>query len=36
MCVYFATIGFGLLINLPRKALNMAGIVSLIGWLVFH
>ncbi|CAI2631420.1 hypothetical protein AKUG0406_11430 [Apilactobacillus kunkeei] len=36
VCVYFATIGFGLLINLPRKALNMAGIVSLIGWLVFH
>lgn len=36
LCVYFATIGFGILINLPRKALNVAGIVSLCGWLVYY
>jgi uncharacterized membrane protein YjjB (DUF3815 family) len=34
-CVYMATIGFGLLINLPRRALNTAGLVSLLGWLVY-
>lgn len=36
VCVYAATIGFGLLINLPRRALNMAGLVSLSGWLVYY
>ncbi|UQS85653.1 threonine/serine exporter family protein [Apilactobacillus apisilvae] len=35
-CVYLATIGFGLLVNVPKRALNMGGLVSVSGWLVYY
>ncbi|UDM32344.1 threonine/serine exporter family protein [Lentilactobacillus laojiaonis] len=36
ICVYLSTVGFGLIVNLPRRALNEAGIIGLIGWLVYY
>ncbi|WP_283679773.1 threonine/serine exporter family protein [Lentilactobacillus sp. Marseille-Q4993] len=35
ICVYLSAVGFGLIINLPHKALNAAGINGVIGWLVY-
>ncbi|EHO53182.1 threonine/serine exporter family protein [Lentilactobacillus kisonensis] len=36
VCVYLSGIGFGLIVNLPHKALNIAGINATIGWLVYY
>ncbi len=35
LCVYLSGVGFGLIVNLPHKALNMAGINALVAWLVY-
>ncbi|MFD1124418.1 threonine/serine exporter family protein [Lentilactobacillus raoultii] len=35
LCVYLSGIGFGLIVNLPHKALNIAGFNALLGWLVY-
>ncbi|MBS0949572.1 threonine/serine exporter family protein [Weissella minor] len=32
---YFATIAFGLFINVPRKALNLSGISGACGWMTY-
>ncbi|RRG18066.1 threonine/serine exporter [Weissella viridescens] len=32
---YFATVAFGLFINVPRKALNAAGISGAVGWMTY-
>lgn len=32
---YLATIGFGIIINVPKRALNACGIVGVLGWIVF-
>ncbi|MBM7617611.1 uncharacterized membrane protein YjjB (DUF3815 family) [Weissella uvarum] len=32
---YLATVSFGLFINVPRKALNAAGISGAMGWMVY-
>ena len=32
VCVYLAGVGFGLIVNLPYRALNMAGVSGMIGW----
>ncbi|MGX7329477.1 threonine/serine exporter family protein [Enterococcus bulliens] len=32
---YFCTVGFGVLTNVPRRALNGCGITGMIGWCVF-
>ncbi|MGF7437370.1 threonine/serine exporter family protein [Lentilactobacillus senioris] len=31
-CVYLAGVGFGLIVNLPYRALNLAGISGVVGW----
>ncbi|EEI19157.1 threonine/serine exporter family protein [Lentilactobacillus hilgardii] len=36
ICVYLSGIGFGLIVNLPHKALNIAGFNALLGWLVYY
>ncbi|GAY73295.1 threonine/serine exporter family protein [Lentilactobacillus kosonis] len=36
VCVYLAAVGFGIIVNLPHKALNSAGFVGVIGWLVYY
>lgn len=30
-----ATVGFGVILNIPRRGLNACGIVGVIGWLVY-
>ena len=30
---YMATVGFGVILNIPRRGLNACGIVGVIGWL---
>lgn len=35
-CVYIASVGFGIIVNLPRKALNVAGVNGVLGWLVYY
>ncbi|GEP24428.1 MAG: threonine/serine exporter family protein [Lentilactobacillus diolivorans] len=35
-CVYLSGVGFGLIVNLPHKALNIAGFNALLGWLVYY
>ena len=32
---YMATVGFGVILNIPRRGLNACGIVGVIGWLVY-
>ena len=32
---YLATLGFGILINIPRRALNACGLVGFCGWGMF-
>lgn len=32
---YLATIGFGIIVNIPRKALNACGIIGVLGWLTY-
>jgi Uncharacterized conserved protein len=32
---YLATVGFGLIINVPRRALNLAGWSGAIGWMAY-
>ena len=32
---YLATVGFGVILNIPRRGLNACGIVGVIGWLVY-
>ncbi|KRM68250.1 threonine/serine exporter family protein [Apilactobacillus ozensis] len=34
--VYLGTIGFGILVNVPKRALNVGGIVSVMGWLIYY
>ncbi|UQS86330.1 threonine/serine exporter family protein [Nicoliella spurrieriana] len=34
--VYIATICFGILVNVPHRALNLDGIVGVLGWLVYY
>lgn len=36
ICVYLASVGFGLIVNLPHKALNAAGLDGVLGWLVYY
>lgn len=36
ICVYFSGIGFGLIVNLPHRALNVAGITATLSWLVYY
>ncbi len=33
---YFATAGFGVLLNIPRRALNLSGWVGAAGWLTYE
>ncbi|MHA8137783.1 threonine/serine exporter family protein [Lactobacillaceae bacterium Scapto_B20] len=33
--VYIATVCFGILVNVPHRALNLDGIVGVLGWLVY-
>ena len=32
---YLASVGFGVLLNIPRKALNGCGIIGVLGWMVY-
>lgn len=32
---YLATVGFGVILNIPRRALNIAGWIGMAGWLVY-
>jgi len=32
---YFSTIGFGIIANIPRRALHASGIAGMISWLIF-
>lgn len=32
VCVYLSGVGFGLIVNLPYRALNLAGISGVVGW----
>ncbi|GEK29254.1 threonine/serine exporter family protein [Furfurilactobacillus siliginis] len=32
---YLATVGFGVILNIPRRALTVAGWIGLAGWLVY-
>ncbi|MBW1605302.1 threonine/serine exporter family protein [Lactobacillus sp. Sy-1] len=34
--VYIATVCFGILVNVPHRALNLDGIVGVLGWLVYY
>ncbi len=36
ICVYFSSVGFGLFMNLPHKALNFAGFDGVLGWLIYY
>jgi len=36
ICVYLASVGFGIIVNLPHRALNVAGIDGVIGWLIYY
>ena len=32
---YLASVGFGVLLNIPRRALNGCGIIEVLGWMVY-
>ena len=32
---YLASVGFGVLLNIPRRALNGCGIIGVLGWMVY-
>ena len=32
---YFATVGFGITLNIPRRALNACGLVGMFGWAAY-
>ena len=32
---YLSSVGFGVLLNIPRKALNGCGIIGVLGWMVY-
>lgn len=36
VCVYLSGVGFGLIINLPYRALNLAGISGVVGWGTYY
>jgi len=33
---YTATVAFGILVNIPRKALNTGGLIGLLGYLIYR
>ena len=35
ICCYLATLGFGIIVNIPHRALNACGWVGVLGWLTF-
>ncbi|GAB6092644.1 threonine/serine exporter family protein [Furfurilactobacillus curtus] len=35
LLAYLATVGFGIILNIPRRALNIAGLIGLTGWVVY-
>lgn len=32
---YLATIGFAVTLNIPRKALNVCGLIGVLGWMTY-
>lgn len=32
---YLATVGFGVTLNIPRKALNVCGLIGILGWMTY-
>ncbi|GLB46587.1 membrane protein [Philodulcilactobacillus myokoensis] len=36
ICVYLGTIGFGIIVNVPKRSLNASGIVGSLAWLVYY
>lgn len=32
---YLASLGFGVIINVPRRALNACGFIGMLGWLTY-
>ncbi|EJE99724.1 threonine/serine exporter family protein [Liquorilactobacillus mali] len=35
ICSYLATIGFGIIVNIPHRALNSCGWVGVLGWVTY-
>ncbi|MFT8668663.1 MAG: threonine/serine exporter family protein [Liquorilactobacillus hordei] len=35
ICSYLATIGFGIIVNIPHRALNACGWVGVLGWMTY-
>lgn len=35
ICCYLATLGFGIIVNIPHRALNACGWVGVLGWLTY-
>ncbi|WP_057895361.1 threonine/serine exporter family protein [Liquorilactobacillus oeni] len=35
VCSYLATLGFGILLNIPHRALNSCGWVGVLGWMAY-
>lgn len=35
VCCYLATLGFGIIVNIPHRALNACGWVGVFGWLTY-
>lgn len=36
ICVYLAGVGFGMIVNLPLRAFNVAVLSGVVGWLVYY
>lgn len=35
LCSYLATLGFGIIVNIPHRALNSCGLVGVLGWITY-
>ncbi|MFT8393104.1 MAG: threonine/serine exporter family protein [Liquorilactobacillus ghanensis] len=35
ICCYLATLGFGIIVNIPHRALNSCGWVGVFGWITY-